>query len=358
MPVSPDTEPSPIERLLEAADLLGPYAIRAAATLRIADHIAAGHRTPEAIARAAGTDPDATRRLLDFLSRRGLFAEVTPGEFALTPLSEPLRQDHPNGLRTSLDLDGVNARSQRAYPGLIHTLRTGHAAYPESFGAGFYHDVDDDAAVVAAHRAGRTVRPTPVSLALADAHPWDDAGHVVDVGGGAGSLLATLLPRHPRLRGTLVDLPRTAAAVATAMAGKGLADRCTTIGGNFFDEGVIPAGADVYVLLNVLIDWGDDESLRILRRCREAAGTAARVLCVEWAPPERGRGVTHADLHQLILNGGRVRTEAQLTQLATTAGLPPDPTLRHTLPTGHLVLTCTPDPPGASQSRSRANSSR
>jgi SAM-dependent methyltransferase len=343
MPASPpDPERSAVERLLDAADLLGPYAIRAAATLRIADHIAAGHRTAEAIAAAAGTESDATRRLLDFLVHRGLFAEETPGAFTLTPLSEPLREDHPSGLRAGLDLTGVNARSQRAYPGLVHTLRTGRPAYPESFGTGFYHDVDDDAAVVAAHRAGRTGRPTPVSVALTDGYPWADAGHVVDVGGGAGSLLATLLPRHPRLRGTLVDLPHTAAAVATALAGKGLADRCTTVGGDFFEPGTIPAGADVYVLQNVLIDWGDDEALRLLRRCREAAGPTARVLCVEWSPPGRGAGVTHADLHQLVLNGGRVRTEPQLTGLAVAAGLVPDPALRRTLATGHLVLTCTP----------------
>ena len=61
---------------------------------------------------------------------------------------------------------------------------------------------------------------------------------VVDVGGGTGALLNSILSIHPGVRGILVDFPRTAARAS-------LSDRITAIGQSFFEP--LPAGADLYL---------------------------------------------------------------------------------------------------------------
>src|SRR5690349_17063175 len=69
--------------LWAAADLATPMAIRVAATLRLADSIAAGTRTPEALAAAARADPDALERVMAHLVTAGVLTRTDAG-FGLT----------------------------------------------------------------------------------------------------------------------------------------------------------------------------------------------------------------------------------------------------------------------------------
>ena len=48
-----------------------------------------------------------------------------------------------------------------------------------------------------------------------------------------------------------------------------MAERVTAVGQSFFDP--LPAGADLYLLKNVLADWPDREAMVLLSRCAEAA---------------------------------------------------------------------------------------
>jgi len=98
---------------------------------------------------------------------------------------------------------------------------------------------------------------------------WDGLRTMVDVGGGTGAMLASLLRRHPHVRGILVDFPGTIARASEILTGAGVADRATLRGQSFFDP--LPAGADLYLLKSVLNDWPDEQTVAILRRCAEAA---------------------------------------------------------------------------------------
>ena len=98
---------------------------------------------------------------------------------------------------------------------------------------------------------------------------WESVRTVVDVGGGTGSLLAEILRARPEVRGTLVDLPPTVARSVESFQVAGVAERVTAVGQSFFDP--LPAGADLYLLKNVLGDWPDRETMATLRRCTEAA---------------------------------------------------------------------------------------
>jgi hypothetical protein len=306
--------------LWAAADLVTPMAIRVAATLRLADHIAAGTQTAEALAAAVDAEPDALGRLLGHLVTAGVLSRAGAGTYNLTDLGEHLRDDDPEGVRPWLDLEGAIGRADLCFIQLLHTVRTGEPAFPRQFGRGYWDDLSADAELGASFDALMGARLVADAPAVAAAYPWGPLRHVVDVGGGDASLLIAILRAHGDLRGTVVDLAGPVARAEQALVAAGLDHRADTHAGSFFDS--LPAGAGGYVLSGVLHDWDDEDALRILQRCADAASATGRVLVVDhFGDAQDGTPDTEGDLRMLCYVRGRERTLDQLGELAKSAGL-------------------------------------
>ncbi|MEO3814708.1 methyltransferase [Sphaerisporangium sp. B11E5] len=301
------------------AHLGTPMALRVAATLRIADHIAGGTRTAVAMAPLVKADPDALERLLRYLAARGVFSRGPGGTYELTPKGELLRDDHPDGMRAEIDIEGWTGRAELSFVHLLHSIRTGEAAYPLTFGRSFWEDMTAEPGLAAAFDASMAADMPVRAPAIAGALDWGRLGHVVDVGGGDGSLVIELLTKHPELRGTVVDQPETAEAARKALAAAGLADRGDAVPGSFFDT--LPAGAGGYVLSLILHNWNDHAAGAILRRCAEAAGTDGSVFVVENVGPDGESPHTGMDLRMLAYYGGKERGVSDLAGLGASCGL-------------------------------------
>ncbi|TKK86554.1 methyltransferase [Herbidospora galbida] len=300
-------------RLWRAADLYTPMALRVAATLRVADEITAGVATGPALAARLGVAEDPLVRVLDHLVTAG-FLHREEGGYALTDDGQWLRDDHPERVRAQLDLTGAIGRADLCAVELLHTVRTGEAAFPRRFGRGFWEDLAADPGVAGSFDASMGAQKVGE---VAAAYDWAALGEVVDVGGGDGTLLIALLRAHPGLRGTVVDLPAPAATAARALADAGLADRGRALAGSFFDP--LPAGAGGYVLSRVVHDWSDADAGRVLAGCATAARPGGRVIVIEEATG--GAVSTEMDLRMLAYCLGRERDVEQLTDLAAKAGL-------------------------------------
>jgi hypothetical protein len=315
------------------SDLVTPYALRAAATLRLADLIEAGARSPVELAALSGCDAPALERLLRHLAAKGVFAQPEPGTFALTELSRQL-----------LDVDGGLGRSDVALSGMLEAVRTGRPVYEGMFGRAFWADLETDHERSEAFDALMAVQVSLVADEVTTAYDWSQAGRVVDVGGGTGTLLATLLGKYPALLGTLVDLPSAVEAGQRNLTAAGLADRCSFSPGSFF--AALPTDGDVYVLSRIIHDWSDRDATAILRRCAQAAGPAGRVLVIEQlvAGNETSPMTTTMDLRMLAVFGGQERSLEQYNALASAAGL----TLRANIGTkaGRSILEFGPDSHG------------
>jgi hypothetical protein len=179
---------------------------------------------------------------------------------------------------------------------------------------------------VEANAAARMLaRTLPVARELAASQVLRGARTFVDVGGGAGTLVAEVLRHHPEIAGVLVERPGMLALAEEYLADQAVADRCELVEGDFFAS--VPAGGDVYVLKSVLHDWDDERCVAILRSCRAAMDEAARLVIVELILPERitptGPVLSAAllDLIMLAYAGGRERTEAEFAQLLDQASL-------------------------------------
>jgi hypothetical protein len=319
-------------------DLVTPMALRVAATLRLADFMPDDGTGEGAVlgdlAGRTGADPEALARVLRHLVAHGVFTEPRPGQFAANQTAALLRTGQPGAVW--LDLDGFGGRMDLAFTGLMHTMRTGEPAWEPVFGQPFWAYLDANPPISASFDA--TMAVDAGNAAVADGYDWTTVRHVADIGGGTGTLIAEVLRRHPGLRGTLADLPETAARARQYLAGLGLDGRCEVVGQSFFDP--LPAGADAYLLSRVIHDWDDAAASAILRRCAEAAGRTGRVLVIESHGTPGGDAAAFAEmnLRMLVLAGGRERTIDDYSALATQAGL--QVTAVHDITGRHVIIEC------------------
>jgi hypothetical protein len=300
--------------LWELSDLRTPWCVHVAATLRIADHIAAGASGIDQLGAAAGCDSYALHRVLTHLAGKGVFEEVGPGQFALNEAARGLLDP---GTLLMLDLNGIGGRMAGAWGTLLEYVRTGEPAYESAFGLPFWEDLAAHPEVAASFDA--LIGPMGHSNFDADfplADGWEGVRHVVDVGGGTGAMLAALLRLRPALHGTLVDQPATVARAAATFEGAGVADRAAAVGQSFFDP--LPSGADLYLLRGIINDWPDREAAAILRRCAEAAGPRGRVVVLKGMIEDN---TPHGLDIEMVLAGGKQRTLAEFRRLGRSAGL-------------------------------------
>lgn len=311
---------NPLTSLIRMADIATPHAVRVAATLRLPQLISEGSTRLNELADRAHAHPDALGRLMRLLVLREVFTEPEPGTFGLTEMGQLLLDDAPFHLRAGFDLDGFG-RVDLAFCGLLKSVRTGEPAYQDVYGKPFWEDLATNHELSASFDALMEQNRTYTNPVVLARYDWETLDHVVDVGGGRGSLLEALLTAHPGMRGTLVDLPATTAFAERRMAAVGLSERCTVVAGSFF--GPLPAGASAYLLSFVLHDWSDPEAIQILGRCAEAAGAAGRILLIERTNIDgpQAEDFISTDMRMLVYFGGRERTLDEFHELVAKAGL-------------------------------------
>jgi hypothetical protein len=293
-------------------------ALYVAAKLGVADLLADGPRPVEALAAATQTDTPSLRRVLRALASVGVFTEARPGTFALTPLAALLQTRTPDSMRA---LAIMYAEEQyRAWGDLLHSVQTGATAFERQFGTSYFVYLAQHPEADRVFNEAMTGWTTQLVGAVVDAYDFSPFQTIVDVGGGYGTLLVAMLRSNPAARGILFDQPHVVAAAGEQMVVAGVAERCTTVGGDFFVE--VPAGGDAYVLAQILHDWNDERSVTILQQCRRVMPAHGKLLVIELVlpPGEEPFFGKWLDLHMLVLVGARERTAAEYGALFHTAG--------------------------------------
>lgn len=138
---------------------------------------------------------------------------------------------------------------------------------------------------------------------------------VVDVGGGSGHLVRSVVAACSGVEGVLFDLPEVAGRL-------GHPADIEVVSGNFFTDEL--PGADCYVLMNIVHDWGDIEAVALLAAVARAGRPHdATILLIEALlpdGPEEHRAKT-LDVMMLALTGGRERTLDEYDSLLADARL-------------------------------------
>ena len=293
--------------------------IAVAAQFGVADLLKDGPKNVDELAQAIGAHPRSLYRLLRALAGAGIFAEEADGRFTLTPLSELLRSDAPESLRAfaAMMANEVNFQTWAQLP---YSIQTGKPTFPHKFGMQWFAWLEQNPAEGKVFHDAMTSLSAGAVAAVVSAYDFSGINKLVDVGGGHGLLLASILSKYPNMKGVLYDAPSVITGAKDVLAAHGVADRCETVGGDFFQSA--PVGGDAYILKHIIHDWSDEDCLTILSHCRAGITAGGKVLIVEMVIPERNVPAVSKslDLEMLLFLTGRERTEAEYRALLERAG--------------------------------------
>jgi SAM-dependent methyltransferase len=289
-------------------------AVGVVALLGVADHLGEGPRSSDELAQAVGADPQALYRVLRLLASIGVFTEVAPGSFGLTPLGETLCSEAPGSVRNFAITEtapghwlpwgrlheSVQSGRPMAREALGMELFDWYAQNPEE--AGYFNAAMGN---LSALTASELVRVYDVSAVRT----------VADIGGAHGVLLAAILRANPTARGILCDLPHVIATAEEVIAAEGLSERCELVSCDFFEA--VPEGAELHLLKQIVHDWDDERATRLLRNCHRALAPGGTLLLIEMVipPDNRPTPAQAMDLNMLVMLGGRERTEEEYRRL-------------------------------------------
>lgn len=290
-----------------------------AAKLGIADQLAAGPQQANDVARRIGTDPDATYRLMRALASKGVLRERKDGAFALTKIGRAMQSGTEGSLRDMILFTAHPVR-WADWGNLLHAVSTGQTATEKLHGKRFFELLETDVELAAVFNNAMTAMSQMSDDAAVAGYDFSGSRLIVDVGGGHGNQLATILRGAPDARGVLYDLGSVVDEPPPMLRAAGVDSRCSVQAGSFFDS--VPEGGDVYVLKNIIHDWNDEDALRILRNVRTAIADHGRLLLLEMVLPQRSSPhfSIMLDLEMLVTVGGRERTRAEYANLLSRAG--------------------------------------
>jgi hypothetical protein len=314
------SEDAPARMLQLLNAFLTVQALYVAAALGIADLLDEGPATVDDLAAATGAHRQSLYRLLRTLAGAGVFIEQANGRFALTALGGTLRSEGPDSVRDWALYAGA-PETWEVWGRLRDTVMTGEPGFLLARGMPMWDYLARNPELRAPFDRWMTRQSGQHNAAIVAGYDFSPFRTLADIGGGQGSTLAAILQANPSLRGILLDLPQVVAHAAPLEA-DGLADRCEVVAGDMLLG--VPGGADAYLVKRVLMDWGDEQAIRILRNCAEALTADGKLLVIEMVllPGNDPSPAKAFDLLMLLAHkGARIRTEAEFRDLFAAAGL-------------------------------------
>jgi len=288
------------------------------AKLRLADLIKDGPKSIDDLAAATNTHAPSLFRVLRALASVGVVTQ-DGNRFGGTPLSDTVSSDAHGSIR-AFAMTELGEEHYPAWGELMHSVQTGGIAFDKAFGEPiweFFAKNPDNAQIFNDAMSGLTAQ---ANEALHAAYSFSGINKIMDVGGGHGGLITSILQKNPGMTGILFDAPEVIAGAKEKIETSDIADRCEMVAGNFFQS--VPAGADTIILKWIIHDWNDEQSVSILKNCHRALPENGKLILVEAVVPETSEPhfSKFIDLNMLVITGGRERTEAEFRKLYEDSG--------------------------------------
>jgi hypothetical protein len=293
-------------------------AVAALAELGVPDLLEGGPKSAKELASETGAQADPLYRLMRATSSVGVLTEGADGKFSQTPMSAVLRKNARPSLGGYARMTGRDWH-HRGWAHLADCVRTGGQALDAIYGMHIFEYLQQNRAEAEIFDDSMTGLSSIDGPAVADAYNFEGIHSIVDVAGGHGSLLATILERNPRMKGTLYDVAYVVEG-AKDRALSSFRDRCEFASGDMFAS--VPTGTDAYIMKHIIHDWPDELCVKILRACRAGVNPGGRLLVVDCVIPP-GNDFSPAkflDLQMLIFPSGRERTEAEFRDVLAAGG--------------------------------------
>jgi len=336
-------------------------AIYIVAKLRLADHLKDGPKSVEDLAQETKTHPDSLYRLLRMLSSIGIFAETkkegkqqqqqvdqSMRRFELTPMASLIQSEAKNSIRNFALMFGLES-FKNAIDDLLYSIQTGENSFKHANGLEIYEYLDRNQKEAQIFNSAMASLTSSVTSLISSMYDFSQFNTIIDIGGGQGIFLSTILRDNAKLYGVLFDLPHAIqsakklypreSANSNDNVDHGILSRCKLIEGDFFKS--IPAtGADGYIIKNVILNWDDQSAAIILKNCLRAMKdttssskisenqanrkkTSPKLLIIDTIMPEGNEPFIgkFTDIIMLALtHKGRIRTEEEFRKLLDSSG--------------------------------------
>ncbi len=267
-------------------------------------------------------------RLMRALSSQGIFKQTRDGRFALNSMARGLLDE--SGSLRYMFLHHLGPVNWNLMSNLEYAVRTGKDAFSDKYGKEIYDFLKD-------HPDEYTLFDKSMSnlsdIGLApvlNAYDFSKYRVIADIGGGEGFFLANILLNNPGCQGILFDTPEALQKSGEMLACQQVKNRVEIIPGNFFNT--VPDQGDLYILKNIIHNWDDEQSVRLLQNIHQAMKPDSRVMIIEMVIPS-GNQPSMAKLLDVqmmaTMAGGKERTGEEYRLLLEKSGF----TLTRIIPT-------------------------
>lgn len=323
---------SPQEILLQTGlAYIASACLNTAVRLRIPDLIGPESKDVDVLALESGTDPDYLYRILRVLEVSQIVSRTAPRSFKLTDAGQLLRKDVAGSMADCIEWI-ADPLHLKLYSELKGSVEEGKTTFDQVYGEPFFDwlSKSENQAEAKVFNNAMTSISEMCIPAFLQRYDFSSFEKIVDVGGGHGALLRSILRANPAARGVVAEMAAVVPATKIAIAEDRLASRCEAVECNFFEA--VPSGGDCYVMKHIVHDWADGAALQLLRNIREAISPNGKLVLAEAvlddsADPHLGKLL---DIEMMAFVGGRERTRSEFQQLLHSAGF----VLERIIPTG------------------------
>ena len=290
-----------------------------AVKLRLPDLLDAAPRSSADLARELHVNEDALYRVMRTLTSLGVFEDKGSRTFANNLASSMLRSATP-GSMYDMALWMSDPFHFQVYANALHSVKTGNPAVEKTFGVPVFEWFPKHPEESEIFNNAMTMFSAMVIPAVLEVYDFSGIGTLIDIAGGHGRVLTSILQKYPSMRGVLFDLEHVLAGARPVIESLGLADRCRTVTGDFFKA--VPEGGDAYIMKHIIHDWDDERAAAILKNIRAAMTRGGRVILVESVvtPGSQPDFAKIIDVEMLLMPGGRERTAQEFRDLFARAG--------------------------------------
>jgi hypothetical protein len=303
-----------------ATGYMASAAMQVVLKLEIPDRLAAGPRPVSELAEETGVNEDRLYRVMRTLASLGVFDEQAPRRFALTAAGSMVRK-RPGSLY-DIGLFLTSPTHFRIYAEMMHAVRTGTPAADKVLGKPVFEWLPEHPEFSELFNNAMTAMSANVAPAALEVYDFSGIDTLVDVAGGHGQILSSILAAYPRMKGVLFDLEHVIAGAARVVEAAGVLDRCRLVSGDMFQA--VPRGGDAYIMKHIIHDWDDERATMILRNIHAALDGQpnGRVILLDSVlqpgnEPDFGKLI---DLEMMMMPGGRERTAEEFRALFSGAG--------------------------------------
>ena len=291
--------------------------VMTAAKLKIPDLLNNNPATSDEIADFLQAHSGNLKRFMRALVCLGLVKEDRLGRFHITSMGALLQSERSKTLRGAAIYLGET--SYQAYSMLLRSITTGEVAFES-----FYHltlfEYIKNSAELSKYYNQTFANDAGIGL-LVYRHDFSVARTILDIGGGSGMLVCSILKVYPNLTGIVFDTENIVADAAGYIHKENMTKRCQAVAGDFMKE--IPDGKDIYILARVLNNWDDQQASLILHNCHRAMKKTSKLLVIQKLIPERsyiGSEAVLGDMNALVHLGTSNRTKKELQKLLSDNG--------------------------------------